>query len=69
MGGFRFRRKTGPPQNKPYEVLKGKRNNHGAFKFCKHKINSGGNCDVAKCEVKMPEEIYKAIEKLNKNRE
>lgn len=69
MVGFRFRRKTGSPQNEPCEVLKGKRNNHGAFIFCERKINSGGNCDVAKCEVKMPEEIYKAIEKLNKNRE
>lgn len=60
----------GSTQNEYSEVLKGKRNNHEAFIFCKRKINSERNCGaVAKCEVKMPDEIYKAIEKLNEDRE
>lgn len=61
---------VGSPQNEHSEVLKGKRNNHGAFIFCERKIKSERNCDaVAKCEVKMPDEIYKAIEKLSQDRE
>lgn len=67
MVGFRFRFCVGSPQNEHSEVLKGKRNNHGAFVFFGHKINIERNCDVAKCEVKLPTDIYKAIEKLEEN--